>query len=308
MKVLVTGGAGFIGSHLVDSLIERGDEVVVVDNLSTGFEENINPAAGFYQLNIGDDELAEVFKRERPDVVSHQAAQINLRRSVAEPVFDAQENILASLNVILNSFRFGVEKFVYASSGGAVYGEAHYLPVDEEHPVNPISQYGISKHTVEHYLYLYAHQYGLKYVILRYPNVYGPRQNPSAEAGVIAIFARQMLRRERPTIFGQGDKTRDYTHVSDVVAANILAMERGHNTIYNIGTGIETSVEQIFDVLAQALGYEGSPIYAPAREGEVNRMCLDWSKAQRELGWRPKLSLKEGILKTLEYYKASESG
>ena len=308
MKVLVTGGAGFIGSHLVDSLIERGDEVVVVDNLATGFEQNINPGARFYQVSVGDDELADVFERERPDVVSHHAAQMNLRRSAVEPVFDARENILGSLNVILNSVRLGVKKFVYPSSGGAVYGEAHYLPVDEEHPVNPISQYGISKHTVEHYLYLYGHQYGLNHVILRYPNVYGPRQTPLGEAGVIAIFARQMLRRERPTIFGQGDKTRDYTHVSDVVAANLLAMERGHNTIYNIGTGIETSVEQIFALLAQALGYEGSPIYAPAQEEEVSRMCLDWSKAQRELGWRPELSLEDGILETMEYFKAREWG
>ncbi len=306
MKVLVTGGAGFIGSHVVDSLIERGDEVVVVDNLSTGFEQNINPAARFYQLSIGDSELAEVFKRERPDVVSHHAAQMDLRRSVAEPLFDAQENILGSLNVILSSVRFGVKKLVYASSS-AVYGEAQYLPADEEHPINPISQYGVSKHTVEHYLYLYAHQYGLDYAILRYPNVYGPRQNPYGEAGVIAIFARHMMRGERPTIFGQGDKTRDYTHISDVVQSNLLTMERGNNTIYNIGTGVETSVKQIFDILAEALGYKGSPAYAPAREEEVNRMCLDWGKAQRELGWRPKLRLREGILNTIEYYKTQES-
>jgi UDP-glucose 4-epimerase len=306
LKVLVTGGAGFIGSHVVDSLIERGDEVVVVDNLSTGFKENVNPAARFYQLSIGDSKLAELFKRERPDVVSHYAAQMNLRRSVAEPLFDAQENILGSLNVILSSVRFGVKKFVYASSS-AVYGEAQYLPADEDHPINPISQYGVSKHTVEHYLYLYAHQCGLDYVILRYPNVYGPRQNPYGEAGVIAIFTRQMLRREHPTIFGQGDKTRDYTHISDVVQSNLLAIERGNNAIYNIGTGVETSVKQIFDILAEALDYKGSPVYAPAREEEVHRMCLNWGKAQRELGWRPKLPLKEGILNAIEFYKAQKS-
>lgn len=307
MKVLVTGGAGFIASHVVDSLVERGHEVVVVDNLSTGFKENVNPGARFYQLSIGDRELAKVFKQERPQVVSHHAAQMDLRRSVAEPAFDAQENILGSLNVILNSVRFGVKKLIYASSGGAVYGQAQYLPLDEDHPINPISQYGVSKHTVEHYLYLYAAQYGLGYVILRYPNVYGPRQNPYGEAGVIAIFARRMLDGKRPTIFGQGDQTRDYTHVSDVVEANILAMERGRNAIYNIGTGIETSVKQIFDTLAEALSYKGSPIYAPAQQGEVQRSCLNWSKAQRELGWRPKLQLKEGILKTMEYYKSLAS-
>jgi len=303
VKVLVTGGAGFIGSHLVDCLIERGDEVVVVDNLAAGSGENVNPGATFYELNIGDRGLAEVFEREKPEVVSHHAAQIDVRRSAAEPFFDAQENILGSLNVIVNSVRFGVGKLIYASSGGAVYGEPRYLPVDEDHPINPISQYGVSKHTIEHYLFLYAYQYGLSYVILRYPNVYGPRQNPYGEAGVIAIFARQMLQGERPTIFGSGDKTRDYTHVSDVVEANISAMERGRNAIYNIGTAVETSDREIFDFVAQALGYKGSPIYAPVRQGEIQRMCLNWGRAQRELGWRPKTPLKEGIQKTIEGYR-----
>jgi len=303
LKVLVTGGAGFIGSHLVDCLIERGDEVVVVDNLSIGSRKDVNPDARFYELSIGDPGLAEVFERERPEVVSHHAAQIDVRRSAAEPFFDAQENILGSLNVIVNSVRFGVKKLIYASSGGAVYGEPRYLPVDEDHPINPISQYGVSKHTVEHYLYLYARQYGLSYVILRYPNVYGPRQNPYGEAGVIAIFARQMLKGKRPTIFGSGDKTRDYTHVSDVVQANISAMEWGRNAIYNIGTAVETSDKEIFDLVAQAIGYKGSPIYAPVRQGEIQRICLDWDKAQRELGWRPKTPLKEGIQKTIEGYR-----
>lgn len=225
--MLVTGGAGFIGSHLVDALVERGDEVVVIDNLSTGFQGNANPHAKLYKLSINDTGLAEVFEREKPQIVSHHAAQVDLRRSVAEPLFDVQENILGSLNVIVNSVHYGVENLIYASSGGAVYGEPQYLPVDENHPINPISQYGVSKHTVEHYLRLYALQYGLNYVVLRYPNVYGPRQNPLGEAGVVAIFARQMLRGERPTIFGSGDKTRDYTHVSDVVTAHLIAMERG---------------------------------------------------------------------------------
>jgi len=307
LKVLVTGGAGFIGSHVVDSLVERGDEVVVVDNLSTGFMQNINLSAKFYELSVGDEKLAEVFERERPEIVSHHAAQIDLRKSVTEPIFDAQENILGSLNVILNSVRCGVKKFIYASSGGAVYGDPQYLPIDEDHPINPISQYGVSKHTVEHYLYLYARQHGLNHVILRYSNVYGPKQNPYGEAGVIAIFARRMLLGKRPTIFGQGEQTRDYTHVSDVVRANILATERGRNATYNIGTGVEASVKQVFDIIAEALSYEGSPIYAPAPQGEVQRCCLAWGTAQRELGWRPGFSLEEGILNTVEYFKALES-
>ena len=306
MKILVTGGAGFIGSHLVDALVERGDEVVVVDNLSTGCRENVNPQTELYELSVGDLGLADIFERERPDIVSHHAAQIDLRRSVAEPLFDAQENILGSLNVIVNSVRYGVRNFIYASSGGAVYGEPQYLPVDENHPINPTSQYGVSKHTVEHYLHSYALQYGLNYVVLRYPNVYGPRQNPLGEAGVVAIFARQMLGGERPTIFGSGDKTRDYTHVSDVVSANLLAMEQGKNAICNIGTGVETSDQEIFDALAAALGYDSAPLYTSVRPGEIQRICLDWSKAERELGWRPQLPLNEGIVKTVAYFKAQE--
>ena len=303
MKILVTGGAGFIGSHLVDALTERGDEVVVVDNLSTGCRENVNPQTKLYELNIGDQGLAEVFDLERPDIICHHAAQIDLRRSVTEPLFDAQENILGSLNVIVNSVHYRVAKFIYASSGGAIYGEPQSLPVDENHPINPVSQYGVSKHTVEHYLHLYALQYGINYVVLRYANVYGARQNPFGEAGVVAIFARQMLEGKQPTMFGPGNKTRDYTHVSDVVAANLLAMERGTNAICNIGTGVETSDQEIFDAVAEAVGYDDPPLYTSVRPGEVQRMCLDWSRAERELGWHPTLSLKEGITKTVAYFK-----
>ena len=303
MKVLVTGGAGFIGSHIVDALIEQGHQVVVVDNLATGFSENINPSARFYEVSICDKELADIFEQERPEIVSHQAAQMVVARSVNEPIFDAQENILGSLNVILNSVRFGVKKIIYASSGGAVYGEPQYLPVDEKHPINPVSQYGISKHTVEHYLHLYGLQYGLNYVVLRYPNVYGLRQNPDGEAGVVAIFASQMLKGEQPTIYGSGDKTRDYTCVSDVVAANLLAMEQGNNDIYNIGTGVETSDKEMFDTLAKMFGYSGEPRYAPVRPGEIYRICLDASKAHRELSWQARLSLKEGLPQTIGYYR-----
>jgi UDP-glucose 4-epimerase len=303
LKILVTGGAGFIGSHLVDALTERGDEVVVVDNLSTGCRENVNPQTKLYELNIGDQGLAEVFDLERPDIICHHAAQIDLRRSVTEPLFDAQENILGSLNVIVNSVHYRVVKFIYASSGGAIYGEPQSLPVDENHPINPVSQYGVSKHTVEHYLHLYALQYGINCVVLRYANVYGARQNPFGEAGVVAIFARQMLEGKQPTMFGPGNKTRDYTHVSDVVAANLLAMERGTNAICNIGTGVETSDQEIFDAVAEAVGYDNPPLYTSVRPGEVQRMCLDWSRAERELGWHPTLSLKEGIIKTVAYFK-----
>ena len=302
MKVLVTGGAGFIGSHIVDALIEQGHEVTIVDNLSTGFAENVNPQARFYRMSIYEPNLADVFEQEKPEVVNHQAAQMAIQRSVSDPVFDAEENILGSLNVILNCIRFGVRRMIYASSGGAVYGEPVHLPVKEEHPVNPVSQYGVSKHAVEHYLYLYDTQYGLDYVVLRYPNVYGPRQNPEGEAGVVAIFARQMLRGETPTIFGRGDKTRDYTFVEDVVRANLLTMEKGKG-IYNVGTGVETSDQEMFDMLAALLGYKGTPNYASVRRGEIHRIYLDFSRARQELGWQPRLSLKDGLLKSVDYYR-----
>ena len=304
MKVLVTGGAGFIGSHIVDALIKQDHQVVIVDNLTTGVLENINPGARFYKMSICDAGLSEVFQQEKPEIIIHQAAQMVIKKSVAEPIFDAQENILGSLNVIVNCVQFGVKKIVYASSGGAVYGDLQYLPVDEQHPINPISQYGVSKHTVEHYLYLYSLQCGLNYVVLRYSNVYGPRQNPLGEAGVVAIFANQMLRGKQPTIFGSGDKTRDYTHVFDIVTANLLAMERGNNAIYNIGTGVETSDRNIFDTLAKVLGYSENPLYAPVRTGEVYRIYLDNTKVQREMGWQAQLSLEEGLFRTINYYRA----
>ena len=304
MKVLVTGGAGFIGSHVVDGLIEQGYEVVVVDNLSTGKAENVNPKAMFYQVDICSPELAEIFDRERPELVNHQAAQTVIQKSMEDPVFDAMQNILGSLNLISQCVRFGAKKIVYASSGGAVYGEPRYRPVDEDHPIAPISYYGISKYTVEHYLRLSGLEYQLSYAVLRYANVYGPRQNPRAEAGVVAIFTRQMLHGERPTIFGKGDKTRDYVYVSDVVRANLLAMERGNNDIYNIGTGVETLDQTIFDLLAELTGYQGKAHYAPVRKGEIYRICLDYSKARKEIGWQPQFSLKEGLKETVNYYRA----
>ncbi|MEE8471901.1 MAG: NAD-dependent epimerase/dehydratase family protein [Dehalococcoidia bacterium] len=307
MKVLVTGGAGFIGSQVVDALLEAGHRVAVVDNLATGIRGNLNPKATFYEMSILDGRLAEVFDRERPQIVNHHAAQISVTGSVADPAHDAQENILGSLNVITNSVRSGVQKFVYASTGGAIYGEIPNPPAAEDHPVHPLSPYAVSKHAVELYLDLYSVQHDLDYVILRYANVYGPRQNPQGEAGVVSIFATQMLKGERPTIFGEGDKTRDYVYVSDVVEANILAMGRGRMSIYNIGTGVETSDQEVFDTLARALRYRGAPIYEPVRKGEVERSCLDWTRAREGLGWRPAVDFEQGISRAVGYYRSLSS-
>jgi UDP-glucose 4-epimerase len=303
MKVLVTGGAGFIGSHLVDALIQRGHQVAVVDNLSTGRLENVNPAAAFYQVDISSPELERTFQKERPELLNHQAAQTVIQKSNEDPVFDAKQNILGSLNLILRCLRLGVKKIVYASSAG-IYGEPEYRPVDENHPVTPISYYGISKHTVEHYLQLCHIENSLSYTVLRYANVYGPRQSPKGEAGVVAIFANQMLQGERPTIFGKGDKTRDYVYVADVVTANILAMEKSVDGVYNIATGVETSDQEMFDLLVGLTGYEDNPHYAPVRKGEIYRICLDHSKAQKELSWQPQFLLKEGLTETVNYYRS----
>jgi len=304
MKVLVTGGAGFIGSHLVDALIQRGYQVVVVDNLSTGRLENVNQAAIFCQADISSPDLERIFEKERPEIVNHQAAQTVIQKSMEDPVFDAKQNILGSLNLISQCLHFGVKKIVYASSGGAVYGEPQYRPVDENHPVTPISYYGISKHTVEHYLHLSHLENSLSYAVLRYSNVYGPRQSPKGEAGVVAIFTRQMLQGERPTIFGKGDKTRDYVYVADVVMANLLAVERSINGVYNIGTGVETSDQEMFDLLAGLTGYKVNSHYTTVRKGEIYKICLDCSKAQKEIGWQPQFLLREGLKETVNYYRS----
>jgi UDP-glucose 4-epimerase len=303
-KILVTGGAGFIGSHVVDRLVCEGHQVVVVDNLSTGFKENLNREAKFHKMDIRDEKIETLFKKEKFEFVNHHAAQMDVRRSTREPEFDAEVNILGSLNLILNSVKYNVKKFIYASTGGAIYGEAEYLPVDEKHPVNPISQYGISKHTVEHYLYLYRELYGFNYTALRYPNVFGPRQNPEInEAGVNSIFINAMLKGKTPTIFGSGEQLRDYTYIDDIVEANMLAFEKGNGEILNIGTGIGTSVNKIYKMLDKMLDFKEKPIYAAPRKGEIGRIYLDATKAKDVLGWEAKVSFEEGLKKTVEWWR-----
>ena len=306
MRILVTGGAGFIGSNVVDRLVQQGHEVAVLDNLSTGRRENVHPAARVHYLDLVDAVAVHACIAEfRPEVVDHHAAQIDVRKSVEDAAYDARVNILGTLGLLESCRRHGVRKFVYASTGGALYGEGRSLPATEDHPINPESPYGASKHTVEHYLYIWRLLHGLDYTILRYPNVYGPRQNPHGEAGVNAIFIGLMLAGKPPHIFGDGEQVRDYLYVDDVVDANLLALERGSGEIVNLGTGIGTSVNDIFRALKPLLGFAGEPIYEAPRPGEIQRIYLDASRARQVLGWEPRVSFSEGLRRTVEWTRAS---
>jgi UDP-glucose 4-epimerase len=302
MRILVTGGAGFIGSNVVNRFLDLGHEVAIVDNLCTGRNGNLDARARFYELDICDEaRLQEAFADFRPEIVDHHAAQIDVRKAVADPVFDARVNVLGGIAVVRAALAAGVRKFIYASTGGAVYGNPEVIPCTEEHPIRPISPYGISKHVLEHYLELYGLLEGLRWTVLRYANVFGPRQDPKGEAGVNAIFTGLMLEGKQPTIFGEGDKTRDYVFVGDVVEANVLALERGDGEIVNIGTGVQTSDQEVYDAIAAATGYTEPPLYTEERKGEVRHIALDASKAKRVLGWEAQVSFREGARRTVAY-------
>lgn len=306
-KILVTGGAGFIGSHVADLFITQGYEVVILDDLSTGHATNLNPAAKFYQMDIRSPQVREVLEAEKPDYISHHAAQMDVRRSVEQPLFDANVNILGSINILECAKEFKVKRFIYISTGGAAYGEPEQLPCDESHPVNPICPYGASKHTVEHYLYMYHVNYGLNYTVLRYPNVFGPRQDPHGEAGVVAIFTGKMLAGEQVVINGDGNQTRDFVYVGDCARANHLALTIDHRSgIYNLGWGRPTSINEIFSTLAKITGYTLPAQHGPAKVGETRHIYLDASKINRDLGWAPAVPLEEGLEKTVAYFKTSK--
>jgi len=275
---------------------------VVADDLSTGRLQNLNTGAIFYQTSVTSQGLEEIFEREQPAIVNHHAAQISVIQSVKDPVKDAEVNIQGTVRLLDLSHRYGVEKLIFPSSGGTIYGEPQYMPCDEKHPIVPLSPYALSKRVAEEYLELYRRTYRLGYVTLRYGNVYGPRQDPHGEAGVIAIFSRLMLEGKQPSVYGTGEQERDFIYVDDVVDANILAMESGQGE-YNIATGHGTSVNRIFELLQGIIKYKWGPVHGPARPGEVFKIFLDSSKFEKEFGWKPKVSLEEGLSRTVEYFR-----
>lgn len=308
MKVLVTGGAGFIGSHVCDVFLARGHEVIALDDLSSGRRENLDPRVRLFQADVRSPEAQKLVLDERPAVVCHLAAQMDVRRSVEQPRFDADVNIGGLLNLLEACRRVEVRRFIFSSTGGAIYGEQDLFPAPEHHPTRPLSPYGVSKAASELYLGYYRAQFGLQYVALRYANVFGPRQNPHGEAGVVAIFARRLLRGESCTIFGDGGQTRDFVFGPDVARANYLAFESEYVGAVNIGTGRETDIKTLYTELAGLAGVAREAVFAPAKMGEQRRSSVDAGLANRVLGWTPKVGLREGLAETLAYFKAEQAG
>ena len=303
MRIVVTGGAGFIASNITDAYLERGHEVHIFDDLSTGQRQNLNPKATLHEIDIADGKSAKLIEQLKPDVLSHHAAQMDVRRSVADPTFDARVNILGFINLLEGCKNAGVKKVIFASSGGAVYGEQEIFPAPESHPTQPASPYGVSKRTGELYLSYYQQTFGLPYLALRYANVYGPRQSAHGEAGVVAIFLSMLLTGKTPVINGDGKQSRDYVYVGDVVAANVAALASDFIDPVNIGTGIETDVVEIYNHLRDAVGIGLQAQHGPAKAGEQRRSCIDNRRAGEVLGWRPQVALADGLKRTAAYYR-----
>jgi UDP-glucose 4-epimerase len=308
VRILVTGGAGFIGSHVCDEFIAKGHSVEALDNLSTGSRKNLSPAVPLAVLDIKSPEAASYIVDHRPDVICHLAAQMDVRKSVDDPRFDAESNIVGMLNLLEAARRARIKKFIFSSTGGAVYGEQDVFPAPETHPTRPVSPYGVSKAAGELYLGYYRAQYGLDFVALRYANVYGPRQNPHGEAGVVAIFAKRLVACESCTIYGDGAQTRDFVFAKDVARANSLALERDFAGPVNIGTGIETDINRVYELMAAGAGVRQPATHAAAKPGEQRRSCIDPSLAQRVLGWSPTVAVEEGLRQTIAYFRGSASG
>lgn len=305
MKILVTGGAGFIGSNIVDTYIELGHDVLIIDNLSSGKKENINSKAKFFKADIRNAHaIKTIFAKEKPDILNHHAAQINLRKSIADPIFDADVNIIGLLNLLEAGIKINLKKVIFASSGGAIYGEAKILPTPENYePKQPLSPYGITKMMSEYYLNYYFNNYGLHFAILRYSNVYGPRQDPFGEGGVVAIFTQKLLKQKKPVINGDGKQTRDFVYVKDVVEANVLALNKNVNTAINIATGVETSVNKLCNLLSNKTNTFFSEIHGSSKLGDQQKSVLDIASARKILGWRPRTSLNKGLNQTINFFR-----
>jgi UDP-glucose 4-epimerase len=305
MKILVTGGAGFIGSHTVDALVAAGQhQVSIIDNLSAGKRDQVNSAARFHEIDLRDaDAVQRVIAAERPEVIVHLAAQMDVRRSVADPSFDAQVNVVGFLNLIESARQHGLRRVIFSSTGGAIYGEQEKFPAPEDHPLHPVSPYGVAKLATEAYLFFYKVQYGIDYTALRYGNVYGPRQDPHGEAGVVAIFCGRMLEGKPCTIYGDGKQTRDYIFVGDVVRANLAAANANVSGAINVGTGIETNVNDLYHTLGTVADVTRAPEYAPARPGEQSRSVISPARAAQLLNWRPQVDLAKGLDQTFTYFK-----
>jgi UDP-glucose 4-epimerase len=307
MVILVTGGAGFIGSHVVDAYVAAGHEVVVVDNLSTGSREQIHPAARLVERDINQADVVDLLLEERPEVVNHHAANASVAVSVRRPIYDASQNVLGTLNLLEACRVAGVRKFIYISSGGAMYGNPEYLPMDEGHPSNPVSPYALSKHTGERYVHLYGVEHDLRWTSLRYANVYGPRQDPHGEAGVVSIFCQNLLDGVAPEIHWDGEQTRDFAYVSDCARANLLALDAGDGQAYNVGTGAATSINELFRALVGVSGRDVEPRRGPRRPGDARHSYLDCSKIERELGWQAEVSLREGLQATWQHLASGQA-
>jgi UDP-glucose 4-epimerase len=306
-KALITGGAGFIGSHVAELLLEKGYEVVIVDNLSNGSIRNLDNRAKFYRADILSDAVDTIFSAEKPDFVFHLAAQISISKSLREPMFDANNNILGSINIMEACVRHGVKKLIFSSTGGALYGDPKHIPCDEQTEILPLSPYGVAKSSVEQYLSYYHRVHGLNYVALRYSNVYGPRQDPFGEAGVIAIFSKKLLKKEVPVINGDGAQTRDFVYVGDVANANLLAAEKDITGIsINIATAKETSITEIFEKIEHSIKSGVKPKHSPGIKGEIRKTSLDYSLAKRLLSWKPETDIDEGIKRTVEFFRKEE--
>ncbi len=303
MRILVTGGAGFIASHVVDAYVAAGHEVSIIDDFSTGQTRNLNPKAAVHKIDIVDAKIARLVTEIKPEVLNHHAAQMDVRRSVADPTFDARSNIIGFINLLEAAKNVGVKKVIFSSSGGAVYGDGEPIPASEDHATLPLSPYGVSKLAGELYLGYYHMEFDIPYVALRYANVYGPRQSSKGEAGVVAIFLCHLLAGKSPTINGDGKQTRDYVYVGDVVRANIAALATDHVGVVNIGTGTETDVVTIWRLLRQGFASKIEPVHGPAKPGEQKRSCLDASGAAQILSWRPEVALKDGLERTIAYVR-----